>query len=107
MRLLGRGRGAGTVRGADKADLEHLVAFVGSHPGVEAYFEPRTTVTEATLVLVAPSGEWTRRRVPGPEKAAALMAKHRVPLYDPARVGYPRRMREWTAQRKAAGDSGD
>jgi hypothetical protein len=104
MGLLRRGgRAAGTVRRADGADRDHLVRFVRAHPGVEAYVEPRTTVTEATLVLVAPSGEWTRRRVPGPEKAAALMRKHNVPLYDAAKVGYPPRMREWTAQRKAAG----
>jgi hypothetical protein len=25
-----------------------------------------------------------------------------MPLYDAARVGYPQRMRDWTARRKAA-----
>ena len=32
-------------------------------PGVEAYVEPKTTVTDVTVVLVADDGEWTRRRV--------------------------------------------
>ena len=37
--------------------------------GVEAYVEPRTTVTDTTILLVAHDGEWTRRRVDGPRGA--------------------------------------
>lgn len=44
-------------------DIEHLDELVRSRPGVEAYLEPRTTVTDTTVLLVASSGEWTRRRV--------------------------------------------
>jgi hypothetical protein len=29
-----------------------------------------------------------------------------IPVYDVAAVGYPARMREWTARRKAAGETG-
>ncbi|HVU92819.1 MAG TPA: hypothetical protein VHC23_11320, partial [Jatrophihabitans sp.] len=71
----------------------------------EAYLEPRTAVTETTVVLVAADGEWTRRRIDGPDAAAAFAKKHNVPLYEAARVGYPQRMREWTARRKAAGET--
>jgi hypothetical protein len=44
--------------------------------------------------------------VAGPEAAAALARKHDVPLYEAARVGYPQRMRDWTARRRAVGSSG-
>ena len=49
-------------------------------------------------MLVATSGEWTRRRVEDPTAAASFAKKHAIPLYDAAKVGYPHRMREWTAQ---------
>ena len=40
-----------------------------------------------------------------PTAAASFAKKHAIPLYDAAMVGYPQRMREWTAQRKAAGEA--
>lgn len=88
---------SGTLRGASADDAAHLAEFARTHPGCEAYVEPRTAVTEMTVVLVAATGEWTRRRVAGPDKAAALTRKLGVPLYDAGRVGYPQRMRDWTA----------
>jgi hypothetical protein len=91
------------LRTASSADLEHLAEFVRTRDGVEAYLEPRTTVTDTTVVLVAASGEWTRRRVNGPEGAAGFAKKHAIPLYDADKVGYPQRMRDWTARRKADG----
>ena len=100
----GRKDRPGTLRGADSADRDHLVDFIRTRAGVEAFLEPRTAVTDTTLLLVAGDGEWTRRRVADPEAAAALTKKHGLPLYEAARVGYPQRMREWTARRKAAGD---
>lgn len=107
MRLFSRRKGrAGTLRGASSTDVAHLVQFVKSRPGVEAYIEPRTTVTETTVVLVAATGEWTRRRVDGAEGARDFARKHSVPLYDVGVVGYPQRMRDWTARRKANGELG-
>lgn len=105
MALFGRGRNRltnrpGTVRSATSADEEHLTAFVTSRSGVEAYLEPRTTVTETTVVLVAADGEWTRRRIGGQQAAAAFARRHALPLYDAESVGYPRRMRDWTARQK-------
>jgi len=106
VRLFGRrkGRRRGTLRAASPTDTAHLAQFVNSRPGVEAYLEPRTTVTETTVVLVAASGEWTRRRVAGAEGAREFARKHGVPLYDASVVGYPQRMRDWNAKRKAAGE---
>ncbi|MFN2517460.1 MAG: hypothetical protein ABR604_00245 [Jatrophihabitantaceae bacterium] len=97
---------AGTLRTATSADIDHLTRFINSRAGVEAYIEPRTAVTETTVLLVADSGEWTRRRVDGPDAARALTKKHAIPLYDVAVVGYPKRMREWTARRKASDEIG-
>lgn len=96
----------GTVRSANSADLDHLTHFVTSRAGVEAYLEPRTAVTETTVVLVASSGEWTRRRVPGADGARDFSRKHSIPLYEVSIVGYPKRMREWTARRKESGETG-
>lgn len=101
-----RGGRPGTLRTASSADVDHLVDFLRSRSGVEAYLEPRTTVTDTTVVLVAGSGEWTRRRIESPEKAADFTRKHAIPLYEVAKVGYPKRMREWTERRKATGETG-
>lgn len=68
---------------------------------MEGYVEPRTAVTDTTLVLVAVDGEWTRRRVPGPKYAHEFANGLGVPSYDAAVVGYPKRMREWTSRKSA------
>jgi hypothetical protein len=96
----------GTPRRASAEDFAHLEEFARTRRGVEAYVEPRTTVTEMTVVLVAHDGEWTRRRVDGPEAARELGQRLSIPVYDVAAIGYPKRMREWTSKRKAAGDTG-
>jgi hypothetical protein len=103
--ILGRGRKkpATAVRPASRDDLGHLSRFVSSRSGVEAYLEPRTAVTETTVVLVAATGEWTRRRVDGPDGARSFAHKHAIPLYDVGVVGYPRRMREWNQRSKGGG----
>jgi len=105
--MFGRRKGRpGTLRTASSADVDHLAEFVRTRSGVEAYLEPRTTVTDTTVVLVASSGEWTRRRVESPQKAGDFARKHAIPLYEVTKVGYPKRMREWTQQRKANGEIG-
>lgn len=101
-----RRRRPGAPRRASSGDLAHLEQFIASRSGVEAYVEPKTAVTETTIVLVASSGEWTRRRIPGPDAARNLGKKLGIPIYDVAATGYPQRMRDWTARRKAAGDTG-
>jgi len=91
-------RGGG--RQADRADLEHLAEFVRSRRGVEGYIEPRTTVTETTVLLVAHDGEWTRRRVDSPETARRFAHDLAMPIYDIRLMGYPQRMRDYNARQK-------
>ena len=98
-----RGPAGAGVRTARRDDVEHLEAFVRTRRGVEGLIEPRTTVTETTLLLVAFDGEWTRRRIGSPEEARRFAHRMGIPVYDVALVGYPQRMREYNARRKAAG----
>ncbi len=84
--------------------MAHLRDFVATRRGVELYVEPRTSVTPTTVVLIATTGEWTRRRVSDPAAAWQLGRELGVPTYDTQQVGYPPRMRAWTsAQRKKQG----
>ena len=102
-RLLRRRR-AGTTRAASSADLDHLEQWAAARRGVEAFVEPRTMVTEITVVLVAHDGEWTRRRVDGAQGAQRLAKRLRIPIYDVALVGYPQRMRDYTARQRLLGE---
>ena len=95
--------GSTSVRASDRADEEHLHQFVRGRRGVEGFVEPRTAVSDVTLLLVAHDGEWTRRRVPSVQWAHQFCNKHQVPSYDAAVVGYPERMREYNRRRKQDG----
>jgi hypothetical protein len=99
-----RGRGVGStgaiVRGSDTSDQKHLTEFIHSRRGVEGFVEPRTTVTDVTLLLVAHDGEWTRRRVPSVQWAHDFANRNGVPSYDAGLVGIPARMREYNRTRK-------
>lgn len=101
MALFGRRRNKpGTLRTGTGQDTGHLEDFIRTRNGVEAFIEPRTTVTDTTILLVAHDGEWTRRRVDGPHGAEAFARKHALPLYDAAVVGYPQRMRDYNARNR-------
>jgi hypothetical protein len=100
-----RGVGAGGVkttldREGTREDLAHLREFATTRAGVEFYVEPETTATDTTAVAVAADGEWTRRRVGSPAAIGKLARELRLPVYEAAVVGYPKRMREWNARRK-------
>lgn len=92
--------GSTTVRASDRADEQHLLDFVRNRRGVEGFVEPRTAVSDVTLLLVAYDGEWTRRRVPSVQWAHQFANKHQVPSYDAAVVGVPQRMRDYNRRRK-------
>ena len=104
MGLFGRRRGATSTRAERKQEQDdarrHLEEFVRSRVGVEAFVEPETTVTPPTVLLVASSGEWTRRRVPDPRTVRDLADRLAVPVYDVRLVGYPKRMRDWNERNR-------
>lgn len=82
--------------------LEHFGRFAATRRGVEAYIEPPTNVTQTTMILIAASGEWTRRRVPDAKAGWALARELQIPVYDINQTGYPQRMRDWNSQQRAA-----
>lgn len=96
-----------------RATTDALEEWIAAHRGVEVFVEPRTTMTENTILLVAHDGEFTRRRVPSPEAARQFAHKNELPIYDATQVGYPQRMRDYSRrqtilrqreQREALGD---
>ena len=93
-------RRASDNRTVDDAVTTHLTQFVQSRRGVEAFVEPKTSVTQTTILLVAFDGEWTRRVVPSPEWAYAFAESMQIPGYDAAVVGYPQRMRDYNSRNK-------
>ncbi|HEY6932856.1 MAG TPA: hypothetical protein VI452_05610 [Marmoricola sp.] len=96
----GRSQAGPAVRAADAADEAHLREFMTTRRGVEGFVEPRTAVSDVTLLLVAHDGEWTRRRVPSVQWAHEFANSLGVPSYDAAVVGVPSRMREWNRRQK-------
>lgn len=95
-----RGRAAGAAGDDAAADLSYLRQWVAERTGVEAFVEPKTTVTDTTVVLVAADGEWTRRRAGGDRGALRLSERLQIPVYDVQKVGYPQRMRDYDERRR-------
>lgn len=86
-------------------DFAHLEQFIANRQGVEAYLEPKTTVTDVTVMLIAHDGEWTRRRVPSPQAARTWGHRMGIPVYDVALTGYPQRKRDFDERRRKAGQA--
>jgi hypothetical protein len=102
MGLFGRlRRDASRARNEDEA---HLRAWAAAHAGVEAFVEPRTAVTETTVLLVDKDGAWTRRRVADPAAARRFARSLAMPIYDVQLVGYPQRMRDHDARQRILRD---
>lgn len=80
--------------------MAHFAAFVKERQGCEAFIEPPTRVTQTTMVVVADTGEWTRRRVPDVATARKVAQQLGVPAFDVNLSGYPSRMREWNERQR-------
>ena len=91
----------GRDQAVEPATIAHLEEFVASRRGVEAFIELPTTMTRATLLLIAFDGEWTRRSVSSVDWARRFAAKHQLPAYDAGVVGYPQRMRDYNARNRS------
>jgi len=81
--------------------MAHLKGFVASRVGVEAYIEPPNKDIQTTLLLIATTGEWTRRKVPDGRAARDIAGQLGIPVYHVNFTGYPQRMREWNAAQRA------
>lgn len=81
---------------------KHFADFIETRAGVEAYFEVETPREPAALLLVARTGEWTRRRVPDLAAGAQLARELGVPFYEINRTGYPESVRRWNAEHRRA-----
>ncbi len=79
---------------ASKVSTKEIEGFLDSHVGVEAFIEPKTAIYSTTLLLVAADGEYLRRPVKDRAQASKVCEDRGVPLYDAAKVGYPKRMRD-------------
>jgi hypothetical protein len=114
MRLFGRGRGprfrrprgdterTGSTRvlASTSEDEQHLTQFASTREGVEGFVEPRTAVSDVTLLLVAWDGEFTRRRVPSSDWAYAFCQRRGIKAYEAGVVGIPQRMRDYIKRKK-------
>lgn len=89
-----------SARDAQHATVEHFREFVRTQAGVEAYIEPVTNSTPMTLMLIATTGEWTRRKVPDARAARSLAHDLGIPIYEVNRTGYPQRMRDWSSRQR-------
>ncbi len=90
-------------RGANRSDLDALRGFVASRRGVEAWIEPQTSVTQATLLLVAHDGESIRRRVASPQAGHDFARKKlQIPVYDSNLVPIPTRKRDYDLRKAKA-----
>lgn len=79
-----------------KAVAVELGEWAAARRGVEVFVEPKTAVTETSLVLVAHDGEFTRRRIASPKAAQKFAHDNALPIYDATLVGYPQRMRDFS-----------
>ncbi|WP_313280280.1 oxidoreductase [Timonella senegalensis] len=80
--------------------MEHLASFARSRVGVEAYIEPPNSNEPVSILLIATTGEWTRRRVPSAVDARKIAGELGLPVYDVNFTGYPQRMRDWNSKNK-------
>lgn len=83
-----------------RATIDALAEWASARRGVEAYVEPKTSVTENSILLVAHDGEFTRRRVPSPQAARDFARSNGMPIYDATVVGYPQRMRDFSRRQR-------
>lgn len=91
---------AKSTESASRSSTKELEEFVRTRTGVEGFVEPKTAIYSTTLLLVADDGEYLRRPIKDRNQAGEFCGKSNIPLYDAAKVGYPRRMREYEQGRR-------
>jgi hypothetical protein len=91
----GRRAPSPSTAAASKVSTKEIEGFLDSRNGVEAFIEPKTAIYSTTLLLVAADGEYLRRPIRDRDQASKVCEPRGVPLYDAAKVGYPKRMRDY------------
>ena len=89
-----------SAREAQADTTRHFREFIARRSECEAFVEPATRVTQTTMVIVAGTGEWTRRKVPDLKAGQKLAKELGVPVFDVNLSGYPSRMREWDQKQR-------
>ena len=93
-------------RSSSRADLDALREFTESRRGVEAWIEPKTSVTQTTLLLVAHDGESIRRRVASAQAGHDFARKKlKIPVYDSNLVPIPARKRDFDLRKAKSAPS--
>jgi hypothetical protein len=82
-----------------------MMAFIESHPGAEAYVEPRTVMHPLSVVLVAADGGWVRFELRDDSFLRELAKDRGLPVIDAGRFGYPDRMRRRRSRDNPPADS--
>ncbi|WP_052046914.1 hypothetical protein [Arcanobacterium sp. S3PF19] len=85
-------------RSERNADFVYLSDFAASRQNVRGYYEEGTAREPASLLLVAESGEWTRRKVRDGDEARRLCGKMEIECLSVAAAGYPPQMRQWNRE---------
>ena len=101
------GRGRGRAAKPDAGIVKSIEEFLATRVGVEAYVEPETPTNPLSVVFVAADGEWIRKRIPDAAWLSKVSKAARMPVYEVARVGYPRRMREYRRRPPGTASPGD
>lgn len=78
----------------------HLTQWAQGRVGVEAWIEPPTTVSGASVLLIDLDGDSTRRTVASVADGHALAARLKIPSHDAGLVSYPYRFRQFNARRR-------
>jgi hypothetical protein len=81
-------------------ERDAIIQFVESHPGTEAYVEPKTVMHPLSVVLVARDGEHRRFELFDDAYLRELTRTHDLKVFDAVRVGYPQRMRDYLRQHR-------
>jgi len=84
-----------------RSTFAHFEQFKSSRVGVEAYIEPANNNEPVSLLLIATTGEWTRRRIPNAAEGRKIAGELGIPVYDVNFTGYPQRMRDWNSAQRA------
>jgi hypothetical protein len=90
------GMSGSEAREVEREAAEHFAQWMSTRHGIEIFTEPKTTMQQPTMMLVAHDGEFTRRPIRSPEDAEKFAREHALPIYDATVVGYPQRMRDYS-----------